>query len=73
MSSMKSRRQFLQLSAAVAPVLALSKSALARGATTADQAQNAVVRAAEVSRLRARPVPLGKVRLTGGPLKQAQD
>jgi DUF1680 family protein len=70
---MKSRRQFLQLSAAVAPVLALSKSALARGVTAADQAQNAAVRAAELSRLRARPVPLGNVRLTGGPLKKAQE
>ena len=69
---MKSRRQFLQLSAAVAPAFALSKTALA-GKVAAPEAQNAAVRTAELSRLRAKPVPLGKVRLTGGPLKKAQD
>ena len=72
-SPMKSRRQFLQLSATVAPMLALSKSALAGPGAAADQAQNPGVRTAELSRLRAKPVPLGKVRITGGPLKKAQD
>jgi len=37
------------------------------------EAQDSVVRAFEEKTLQARPIPLGKVRLTGGPLKQAQD
>ena len=37
------------------------------------EAQNSGVRAFEERTLKARPIPLGKVRLTGGPLKRAQD
>ncbi|NIM99587.1 MAG: hypothetical protein GTO24_16410 [candidate division Zixibacteria bacterium] len=37
------------------------------------EAQDSDVRAFEEKTLQARPIPLSKVRLTGGPLKQAQD
>ena len=37
------------------------------------EAQNPAVRAFEENILQARPLPLSKVRLTGGPLKRAQD
>jgi DUF1680 family protein len=48
-------------------------TALTGDGTRASDAQNATVRAFEAQVLRARPVPLGKVRVTGGPLKRAQD
>jgi uncharacterized protein len=72
------RRDFLQLSATAASALTLGQLGLeAResGPRTADlqSAQDAGVRAVEARLLRARPVPLDRVRLVGGPLKHAQD
>ena len=46
---------------------------MAGAGTPSADARNAAVRAFEAQLLRARPVALGKVRLTGGPLKRAQD
>src|SRR5580765_8224425 len=72
------RRNFLQVSATAASALTLAPLGLA-GSTEAEsadgsqQARDAHVRAFETTLVRARPVPLDKVRLTGGPLKVAQD
>jgi DUF1680 family protein len=75
-----SRRTFLQRSAAAAAAATLSpvaahaaarKTAEAASAAAADTP--AQIRAFEARLLRARPVPLARVRLTGGPLKHAQE
>ncbi len=71
MSEPKTRRSFLQVSATAASALALSP--IAGAIAEIEQAQFPAVRAAELRMLRAKPVPLGKVRLTGGPLKVTQD
>lgn len=66
------RRDFLKCSASTAAALTIGSStatAAAPGHSAPDEAAGGVQRRA----LRARPVPLAKVRLTGGPLKQAQD
>ncbi|MBI3568721.1 MAG: glycoside hydrolase family 127 protein [Gemmatimonadetes bacterium] len=73
-----SRRDFLQRSAAAAAAATLApKNALAAGdnATPAGAAPEspAAIRAFERKMLRARPLPLGNVSVTGGPLKNAQD
>lgn len=66
------RREFLKRSATTAAALTIGSETAA--AATPDRAAPSEA-AAEVERrvLRARPVPLARVRLTGGPLKQAQD
>jgi len=73
-----SRRDFIQVSTAAASALTLGslgldRRALASEAWTGQLARNPAVRAFEAGMLRARPVPLDKVRLTGGPLKHVQD
>jgi len=76
------RRDFLKHSAAVAAALAIDP--LANDVAAASAAMHATdtaapaddpkaIRAFERRMLRARPVPLSRVRLTGGPLKHAQD
>src|SRR5262245_40897866 len=73
---MPSRRKFLKASTTAASALVAVKatpSVFFAETAAASQAQNPTVRAFESQMLRAKPVPLGKVRLTGGPLKQAQD
>jgi DUF1680 family protein len=71
------RRDFIQLSSTAASALALGRLGLraeaAPGRDVGQLAQHPDIRAFETAMLRARPVPLGKVRLTGGPLKHAQD
>jgi len=78
----KSRRDFLQVSATAATALALNPAGV--GAAAADNAQGraraatpqarvAEIQSFEARMLKARPVPLANVRLTGGPLKHAQD
>src|SRR5881628_2662548 len=65
------RRDFIQTSATAAAALALNPTAaLARDATMRSEG---IPGALPNERVRARPVPLAKVRLTGGPLKRAQD
>ena len=69
-----SRRDFLQVSGAAASALTLGPlaglaEARERGG---QQATNPAVRAFEDKMVVARPVPLGQVRVTGGPLQQAQ-
>jgi DUF1680 family protein len=69
-----SRRDFLHRSAATAAALALG--AQAAGATTFDAngvREDPAVRAFEDRMLLARPLALDRVRVTGGPLKQAQE
>jgi DUF1680 family protein len=66
----RSRRDFLQVSATAATALTLRPLA---SAANAEQAQFPAVKAFEARMLKARPVPLANVRLTGGPLKHAQD
>src|SRR4051812_43596221 len=66
----KSRRDFLQVSATAATALTLRSLA---SAASAEQAQFPAVKAFEARMLKAKPVPLANVRLTGGPLKHAQD
>ena len=73
-----SRRDFIQIGTAAASALTLGSLGLERRASAwsvaaGQNAQDPGVRAFETGVLRARAVPLGKVRLTGGPLKQAQD
>jgi len=60
------RREFVQISAAVASAFTLSPM-------TFSEARNPAVRAIEDKLVKARPVPLNKVRVLGGPLKTAQD
>jgi DUF1680 family protein len=71
------RRSFLKTSATAASALTLGTlvgdAAGAEAAEAPQQAHDARVRAVESALVRARPVPLDKVRLTGGPLKVAQD
>ena len=69
----KSRRDFLQVSATAASALTLRPFGLGAIAAEAGQAEFPAVRAFETRMRQARPVPLGKVRLLGGPLKTAQD
>jgi DUF1680 family protein len=66
----KSRRDFLHVSATAATALALKPLSSAAGAA---QAQFPAVKSFEARMLKAKPVPLANVRLTGGPLKHAQD
>ncbi len=76
-----SRRDFLQRSATAAAAISLGPlanggvaQALESRAGAPDGPETpASIRAFEAKLLRARPVPLGKVRLTGGPLRHAQD
>ncbi|MEI6246458.1 MAG: beta-L-arabinofuranosidase domain-containing protein, partial [Acidobacteriota bacterium] len=70
--SQKTRRDFLQVSATAASALTLGPLGL-RAATAPEQAQFPAVRAFESRMLKATPVPLGNVRITGGPLKVTQD
>lgn len=68
-----SRRDFLQLSAtAAAAALTLGVDAPAAGAVTAPRGDGPASRIPD-KMIRAQPVPLGNVRLTGGPLKHAQE
>ena len=68
------RRDFLQLSATAASALALRPLELdGAPAEEAQLARDPAVRAFEEKMIRARPVPLSKVRVLGGPLKQAQE
>jgi len=72
------RRNFLQRSAAAAtavalgPVVPTESVAAVAADESAPQRPNGV-KAAETRFARARPVPLSRVRVTGGPLKRAQD
>ncbi|MHB1311001.1 MAG: beta-L-arabinofuranosidase domain-containing protein [Gemmatimonadaceae bacterium] len=69
------RRDFLKRSATTAAALTLSP--LAAGSVAAapppERVPNESARGFERRTLRAHPVPLAKVRLTGGPLKHAQE
>src|SRR5215831_4338143 len=67
---MHTRRSFLKVSAVTA-VGGLIEPSPALHAFTAEKPED--VRAFETKMKRARPVPLMKVRVTGGPLKNAQD
>src|SRR5437899_237373 len=62
----RSRRNFIQVSTSTAAAIALSPL-VSRSRAEAESAPRGE------SRVRARPVHLSKVRLTGGPLKKAQD
>ena len=73
-----SRRDFLQRSATAAAAISLGP--LARDAEAATSipagtaaAEDPAVRAFEDRMIRARPIPIDKVRVLGGPLKLAQD
>lgn len=71
------RRDFLQRSASTAAAVTLGTlvpDAVAHALPVAEHALDPVpaVRAIEQRLLRARPVPLGRVRVTGGPLEHAQ-
>jgi len=66
------RRDFLKSSATAAAALTLGSNT-AGAAEPAARAPDETVSAFERRMLRARPVPLAKVRLTGGPLKHAQE
>ena len=66
------RRTFLQLSATATAALALPGDVIA-GSDNGSSAMSGKAAAAEDSRIKARAIPLDKVRLTGGPLKKAQD
>ena len=73
-----SRRDFLQRSAAAAAAASLAPVAsaaplFAEPVTRATPETPAAIRAFERKMLHARPFPLGNVRVTGGPLKNAQD
>lgn len=68
----KTRRAFLQVSATAASALTLKPLGLGAEAT-AEQAQLPAVRAVETRMMQATPVPIGNVRVLGGPLKTAQD
>src|SRR5262245_38685642 len=69
-----SRRDFLQQSMTAASALGLSPFAVEYldPSATAD-ARFPAVKSFEDTLIKARPVPIAKVRLTGGPLKRAQD
>jgi len=67
------RRDFLAASATAAAALTLDPLGRIAGAEgNSHGAEDAAVRAFEEKMLRARPVPLERVRVTGGPLKAAQ-
>src|SRR5512144_1271886 len=71
-----SRRDFLQRSAVAATAVTLgpAASSTAESLTALDRAANvSSARGADATRLRARPVPSSRVRVSGGPLKRAQD
>jgi DUF1680 family protein len=69
-----SRRDFLQHSAATAAALTLGAPAANALAFNAHGVrEDPAVRAFEEKMIQARPVPLTNVRVTGGPLKAAQD
>src|SRR5512138_3805463 len=71
-----SRRDFLQRSAVAATAVTLgpAASSTAESLTALDRAANAPpAHAADSTRLRARPVASSRVRVSGGPLKRAQD
>ena len=73
-----SRRDFLQLSASAAAALTLGPlgpDGTAEGMSPREGllAEDPGVKAFEEKMIRARPLALGKVRVLGGPLKQAQD
>jgi len=72
-----SRRDFLQLSASAAASLTLGAHPLRGAAPMAGTAGSTVedpsVRAFEARMLKARPLALDRVRVTGGPLKHAQE
>lgn len=75
MSLSSTRRDFLQTTATVAASVTFGRAALAEtlpGAVNATP-EDPGIRAFEDRMLRAKPVPLDKVRVTGGPLKNAQD
>src|SRR5215475_4454463 len=63
------RRRFLRISASTLAAATVG----AQGEQTSIAAQSSAVSTFEQALLRARPVPLSKVRLLGGPLKLAQD
>ena len=70
------RRDFLQISATAASALTLQSLTVNAEPDAREPAQlsrNPAVHAIEDKMLRAHPAPLGNVRLTGGPLKHAQD
>ena len=66
------RRDFLKRSATTAAALTIG-SGTAAAATPYRSSPNETAADVERRTLRAHPVPLARVRLTGGPLKQAQD
>ncbi|MEP6618742.1 MAG: glycoside hydrolase family 127 protein [bacterium] len=73
-----SRRDFLQRSAAATAAMALGPLGLAAAAESLPGASGSTddpagIKAFEDRMLRAKPVALNRVRVTGGPLKQAQD
>ncbi len=70
------RRDFLALSASAAAALTLGvRAGDARAATLTEEARRAALSAGIIPEkmIHARPVPLANVRLTGGPLKNAQE
>ena len=74
------RRDFLQRSASAAAVFTLGPAASGASTATAlaslpapESDQPAAIRALEATLMRARPLALDRVRLLGGPLKQAQE
>lgn len=66
-----SRRKFLQTSASAAAAFTISP--LERASHHATHLEDPKIKAFEDRMMRARPLALDKVRLTGGPLKHAQD
>ena len=70
-----SRRDFLQIAGSAAAAITLGQRADAEQLSRAARPipEDPAVKALEDKLVRARPVPLDKVRLTGGPLKLAQD
>ena len=69
-----SRRNFLQRSAATAAALTLgARAARAMSFNEHGVLEDPAVRAFEEKMIQAHPLALNKVRVTGGPLKQAQD
>ncbi|HEX4683120.1 MAG TPA: beta-L-arabinofuranosidase domain-containing protein [Gemmatimonadaceae bacterium] len=71
---MTKRREFLRTSGVVAAGAVLgTRASVADAAEAAEQPGRVPGGVATNDRVRARPVPLERVRLTGGPLKEAQD
>src|SRR5262249_30544025 len=68
----RSRRDFLKASAAAAAAASL-KPVVAEAAPTAAAETPAAIKAFEKKLQRARPLALNAVKVTGGPLKNAQD